>query len=943
MIGSLNVRGLKASVLSKRISPKLLFLKNIFKSQKSFLFALTETNLEDKDFWKIKVPTPFRKLGSTGNGRGTGILLLGSSDLSVTNKTVVKGRILHSKVTCETNPMFNNLDIFSVYMPTGAEPNKFNVAWRHLIHYLGEQEDLGRIILLGDFNTDPFKMEHASRESRIQALAESFLLEDAGIKFKNPAPTWIGAGERHKSSSRLDRIFFPPDYKCDTFLHKSCYKTDHFFIGIGNQQPKPKSTPKWNMTVFNHSEFIALATESCNKSLINSSLDAANYNEYVRNIRKCDTLDFPCTDTQKSYIPVFDYVNSNLLIVADKFHKKSKSFLSNRCKDYEKKVANLKIKALQAKDDTEIDELKTVEKEFATFFKEHLQQISNRNFENNLIKDGKSNTYTFRRFNKKPPISHSFNVDGSVINDQDEIGKMFDEHMRGVAGPATPSESEMNEHIKEFEQFFGQKFESFCKVGRPPSIEITLSEIKSALKTMSANSAKGVSGQGKALINFYLTYYPNFFVQYINELIRFPSDQSFLKIRKIIFLNKKPDPQSPKDFRPISLCEFIYKLVSKILSNKIKGQLNSLISCNQFGFCKGRQLSSASFSAVSLINFAKDHGGTIVSLDVAAAFDKASWFTMRKCAIIAFGEKFANIWADWCESGQAFVDVGGVVGGKFGITQGCGQGDPSSSLRYLLIHNVFLAALQSKPLIHMYPPTLCGGGGECERAPILAFADDTLLLLKNLTYSQVLKISYALSLIAKVTGLAVNPIKSKILCKGDSPVNLNLLGEKVSLLKHLGIYLSFSWNEAYDSLYAEILSKLKKKANKLKFYTKDNVLKRKMIISAFLESQVLHVMRIFPPRPDQANKMQKLIEKAIWGGGGLKWGNIGPSSQFQKGGWAYGIPQKDRSQFSLTPWSARWSTHFSMTIQYWEEWQTIVKPPLKIFQFFLVVKQFPNS
>ena len=70
------------------------------------------------------------------------------------------------------------------------------------------------------------------------------------------------------------------------------------------------------------------------------------------------------------------------------------------------------------------------------------------------------------------------------------------------------------------------------------------------------------------------------------------------------------------------------------------------------------------------------------------------------------------------------------------------------------------------------------------------------------------------------------------------------------------------------------------------------------------------------------------------GGGGLKWGNIGPSSQFQKEGWAYGIPQKDRSQFSLTPWSARWSTHFSMTIQYWEEWQIFVKPPLKIFQFF---------
>ena len=199
------------------------------------------------------------------------------------------------------------------------------------------------------------------------------------------------------------------------------------------------------------------------------------------------------------------------------------------------------------------------------------------------------------------------------------------------------------------------------------------------------------------------------------------------------------------------------------------------------------------------------------------------------------------------------------------------------------MHNVFLAALQSDPLMHLYPPALCGGGDRCDRAPVLAFADDTLILFKNLSYSQVLKISYSLSLIAKVTGLAVNLSKSKILCQGDSPSNLNLIGENVSILRHLGVFLSLSWKEAYDAMYAEIISKLEKKAGKLKFYTKDNILKRRMVILAFMETQALHVMRIFPPRPDHAKQMLDLTEKAIWGGESQSGTSSDPAPSFQGG------------------------------------------------------------
>jgi hypothetical protein len=45
----------------------------------------------------------------------------------------------------------------------------------------------------------------------------------------------------------------------------------------------------------------------------------------------------------------------------------------------------------------------------------------------------------------------------------------------------------------------------------------------------------------------------------------------------IVLLSKKEDPKMLKDFRPISLCNVIYKMVSKCLVNRLRSLLNELI------------------------------------------------------------------------------------------------------------------------------------------------------------------------------------------------------------------------------------------------------------------------------------------------------------------------------------------------------------------------------
>ena len=58
----------------------------------------------------------------------------------------------------------------------------------------------------------------------------------------------------------------------------------------------------------------------------------------------------------------------------------------------------------------------------------------------------------------------------------------------------------------------------------------------------------------------------------------------------LTLLPKSEGEDTSRNFRPISLCNFIYKIISKVIANILKPKLSKLVSKEQFGFLSNRTI-----------------------------------------------------------------------------------------------------------------------------------------------------------------------------------------------------------------------------------------------------------------------------------------------------------------------------------------------------------------
>ena len=114
---------------------------------------------------------------------------------------------------------------------------------------------------------------------------------------------------------------------------------------------------------------------------------------------------------------------------------------------------------------------------------------------------------------------------------------------------------------------------------------------------------------------------------------------TFLSLLPKTFLNDL------RDFRPISLLRGLYKLLAKVLANRLKKVVGKVVSSTQNAFVEGRQILDAALIANEAIDslLKRNESGVLCKLDLEKAYDHTNWnFVLIVMQKMGFGEKWGG-------------------------------------------------------------------------------------------------------------------------------------------------------------------------------------------------------------------------------------------------------------------------------------------------------------
>ena len=414
--------------------------------------------------------------------------------------------------------------------------------------------------------------------------------------------------------------------------------------------------------------------------------------------------------------------------------------------------------------------------------------------------------------------------------------------------------------LKEYVNIQKLESEEIFKMNVPISKEDLFQTLKSC-----SDSASGPDGIPYSLIKLTWNYFGELlinawnFSKEIKELTH-SHRSSYLRL----IPKEGKDHTQIKNWRPITLSNCDFKIITKTLSKKLTLAVANTISSTQVAYIPGRQITNNLHLILHMIEKSpeEDVSGMLVSLDAEKAFDSVEhWFIkaiLKKLGLDTLIETFDLLYKDQT------VDIllNGGKAGSYKIKNGVKQGDALSCIIFILCMELLIRNIQNDPEIKMIKTK-----GE-DIPKIVAYADDIACMI-NSDQNSLERIFLHYGHLTDLSGLKLNADKTEIISNSHNKsysivyqnpryeldISSSMRVNGLTLTYDLPVLQSINFNKLYTAM-----------SDQLRLWSKRNlsILGKILIYKTFGLSQILYIGSVIQLSKKDEAKITELIYKFIW-------------------------------------------------------------------------------
>ena len=587
--------------------------------------------------------------------------------------------------------------------------------------------------------------------------------------------------------------------------------------------------------------------------------------------------------------------------VKNKIRKSLKNVLLNQIFEYEKNPYNIENKDTVAQYNYSKRKFAEIEESEIEGYKRRVKYLAN-------FEKGEPDIAVYTKIEEKKiaegvigQIAETKN--GKIYTDNENIMKIstkFYEHLYTPSKVNTKTQEKLLRNIKK--KISKEERE---KLDAP----ITINEVKTSVFQMQSGKSPGLDG---IPVEFYQVFWEeikDLYMAFLNRVKRDAfSKNKNTSVIKLIYKNTG-EIFLLVNYRPISLINVDVKILTKILANRLKYVLPSIIHVSQTAVY-GRKIDQTIHLIRDLIDLANknDEQAAFIFLDQEKAFDRVNHdFLFKTLRAFGIGEGFV----DWIRkvygNATSVLNVNGFLSKQIPLNRGVRQGCPLSALLYVMVIEVLAIQLRLNPNIVGFT---IGG----EKIVSAHYMDDATIIIKqNRCFKEVIK---EISEYEEASGAKVNYDKTKGLWAGTwtnrrvPPMNIKWTSKNV---ESLGIY--FGNDNPALSTFEEVIVNLNKRLNYWKQFKLTEIGKAR-VIEMFLASKLIYAMKFYPLPPNTQKKLQKdffsfvnfprqvvtIAQQEMWkikSQGGIKLINIQVKSETSKAKWLIEMASDASLQINL--------------------------------------------